>query len=146
MISTRSTLLAILASLAIPHAALAASAAVIKVSLQDTSTDPSIPAMTLKASETAVKAGEVRFEVTNESKTLVHEMLVVKSGSPESLPYDAKADQLIESKFKSLGEVSELEPGKSGQLTLKLTPGTYLLFCNQVGHFHANMWAKLTVN
>ena len=44
-----------------------------------------------------------------------------------------------------LGEVSELDPGKSGTLTLKLDPGTYMLFCNIPGHYMAGMWTTVTV-
>ena len=34
-----------------------------------------------------------------------------------------------------LGEVSELDPGKSGTLTLTIKPGKYLLVCNVPGHY-----------
>jgi uncharacterized cupredoxin-like copper-binding protein len=44
-----------------------------------------------------------------------------------------------------LGEVSELEPGKTGALRLDLKPGNYLLFCNIPGHFMAGMWTSFTI-
>jgi uncharacterized cupredoxin-like copper-binding protein len=47
--------------------------------------------------------------------------------------------------MKSLGEVEELQSSASGQLTLNLKPGNYLLTCNQPGHLHAGMWSKFTV-
>jgi uncharacterized cupredoxin-like copper-binding protein len=47
--------------------------------------------------------------------------------------------------MKSLGEVEELQPGESGQLTLNLKLGSYLLICNKPGHLHAGMWSKFTV-
>jgi uncharacterized cupredoxin-like copper-binding protein len=43
------------------------------------------------------------------------------------------------------GEVSELEPGKSGRLTINLKPGKYLLICNVAGHFVAGMWSPFEV-
>jgi len=52
----------------------------------------------------------------------------------------------FESKVESLGEVEELQPGTSGQPTLELKAGLYLLACNQPGHLHAGMWTKFTVN
>jgi uncharacterized cupredoxin-like copper-binding protein len=52
---------------------------------------------------------------------------------------------VIETQLKSLGEVEELKPGKSGKLTLNLKPGSYLLMYNQPGHWHAGMWTKFTV-
>jgi uncharacterized cupredoxin-like copper-binding protein len=41
--------------------------------------------------------------------------------------------------------VSELDPGKSGALTITLEPGLYLLFCNVPGHFISGMWTTITV-
>lgn len=43
------------------------------------------------------------------------------------------------------GEVSELDPGKGGSLTLSMKPGRYLLVCNISGHYKAGMWAEFTV-
>jgi uncharacterized cupredoxin-like copper-binding protein len=61
------------------------------------------------------------------------------------LPYDEKVGRVIENRIKDLGEVSDLPPGKSGSLTLTLTPGNYLLICNQPNHYRAGMWTRLTV-
>ena len=46
---------------------------------------------------------------------------------------------------KSLGEVADLEPGKSGELTLDLKPGYYALFCIIQGHYMAGMWKIIAV-
>jgi hypothetical protein len=55
--------------------------------------------MQMKLDHDSVKAGPVRFEVTSESKSLVHEMIVLKTDMPVSqLPYDQKKDVAIESK------------------------------------------------
>jgi hypothetical protein len=43
------------------------------------------------------------------------------------------------------GEVSELDPGKSGSVTVALKAGKYLLICNVPGHFGAGMWTEFTV-
>lgn len=111
------------------------------------SADMSKAIMHVTADTASVSAGEVTFEVTNASKSMVHEMLVVKvSDLATQLPYDAATDRIDEDKAGSLGEVSELDAGKSGSLTLKLEPGTYLLFCNLRGHYMAGMWTTITVN
>ncbi len=39
----------------------------------------------------------------------------------------------------------ETEPGESGQVTLHLNPGTYILFCNIPGHYAMGMWTLLKV-
>lgn len=121
-----------------------ASGTVVKVELQD---DGTLNSMRMKLNHASVKAGPVTFEVTNESKSLVHEMLVIPTSLEASaLPYDAKKDVFVESKVESLGEVEEMQPGTSGHLTLELKAGLYLLACNQPGHLHAGMWTKFTVN
>lgn len=98
-------------------------------------------------SDTAeVPAGDVTFEVANMSAAMVHEMIVAKvADTAVQLPYDAKTDRIDEDAAKALGEVSELDAGKTGSLTLTLEPGTYMLFCNLRGHYMAGMWTMLTV-
>lgn len=111
------------------------------------SADMSKAIMSVTADATSVPAGEVTFEVTNASKSMVHEMLVVKvTDLATQLPYDAATDRIDEDKAGSLGEVSELDAGGTGSLTLTLEPGTYLLFCNLRGHYMAGMWTSITVN
>ena len=93
-----------------------------------------------------VKAGEVTFEVTNDSKVMQHEMLVAPAPAEgQQFPYIAAEARVDEEAAGDLGEVSELDPGKSGALTLTLEPGTYVLFCNIGGHFDGGMWTLLTV-
>ena len=93
------------------------------------------------------KAGVVTFKVTNNSKDTIHEMIVMqldKAGDP--LPYIAAENRVDEDKSGDKGEVSELDPGKSGSLTVDLKPGKYLLICNVPGHYASGMWTEFTVN
>jgi uncharacterized cupredoxin-like copper-binding protein len=93
-----------------------------------------------------IKAGPVNFEVKNNSEKTIHEMLVLPVKDINTpLQYINNENRLDESKTNSLGEVSELDPGKSGTLTLDLKPGKYLLTCNVPGHYMAGMWTLLTV-
>jgi uncharacterized cupredoxin-like copper-binding protein len=131
---------------ALPCRVALADSTIVKVELQDTTTSDALQGMHMKLDHDSVKAGSVTFRVTNESKALVHEMLVIQTNLPlTALPYDPKKDKFIENKVKSLGEVEGLQLGASGQLTLNLKPGNYLLTCNQPGHLHAGMWSKFTV-
>ena len=92
----------------------------------------------------AVHPGKVTIRATNESKTMVHEVIVIRdTGAP--LPYSDEAAKLVESQMKSLGEVSDLDPGKSNYRVFTLTPGNYLLICNQPQHFKRGMWTRLKV-
>jgi uncharacterized cupredoxin-like copper-binding protein len=94
-----------------------------------------------------IKAGPVTFEVKNNSEKTIHEMLVLPiKDTTTPLPYTKNEYRLDENKTNSLGEVSELDPGKSGILTLTIKPGKYLLVCNVPGHYASGMWTLLTVS
>ena len=124
----------------------AATTQTVAITLQDPSADPSLSSMVIKAEPAKVRAGRVTLEAVNLSKTLVHEVLVVRAPSTgKDLPYDAKTDTVVEKRVRSLGEIPELKPGGQGKLTLNLKPGTYLLFCNQPGHYKSGMSTKLVV-
>jgi uncharacterized cupredoxin-like copper-binding protein len=142
---------------AVPHPSLAA--ATIKVSLTDLGADKEMPTnlgmgmggdmskatMAITVDTAKVKAGEVTFVVTNNSKEMIHEMLVAPADPAKPLPFVAADSRVDEEASKDLGEVSELDSGKSGSLTITLEPGTYILFCNIAGHYMAGMWTLITV-
>ncbi|KRB18295.1 MULTISPECIES: sulfocyanin-like copper-binding protein [Mesorhizobium] len=109
--------------------------------------DLSKATMGIKASPGAVKAGKVTFNVKNDSKDTVHEMIVMYLADPRKpLPYVEAENRVDEDKAGDKGEVSELDPGKSGTLTVELKAGKYLLICNVPGHFGAGMWTEFTVD
>jgi uncharacterized cupredoxin-like copper-binding protein len=84
-------------------------------------------------------SGKVTFTVTNSGK-IIHEMVVVP-GTPTSLTQpDGTA-----SEDGTLGEVSDVEVGKTQKLTITMPPGTYTLLCNLPGHFANGMYASFTV-
>jgi uncharacterized cupredoxin-like copper-binding protein len=101
--------------------------------------------MGVYVSATSVKAGEVVFDVTNAAtSTVEHEMLVVlltpaQLADPKSLPMRKGESRFDEDAVKDFGEVSELQPGATGSLTLTLAPGHYMLVCNVAGHYQAGM-------
>ena len=102
-------------------------------------------AMGIKLSTDQVPAGNVVFKVTNSSKETAHEMLVFHYVEGMQFPYDPKILKIDEDKAGSLGEVSETEPGKVGEVQLDLKPGKYVVLCDVPGHFANGMWALLTV-
>ena len=102
--------------------------------------------MAIKTDTAKLKAGRVTFDAANLSKNLVHEVLVVPAlPAGKELPYDVKTNTVIEKRLHSLGEIPELKPGAQAQLTLNLKPATYLLFCNQPGHYKSGMSTKLVI-
>jgi uncharacterized cupredoxin-like copper-binding protein len=135
-----------LCSLLLAGAANAAPAAeLLGIKLQDSSTDPSIAHMRIVLDHTALKSGRVTLQAENQSKTLVHEVLIARDDAAKALPFDAKHDRVIENRVRRLGEIADLAPGKTGKLTLTLKSGTYVLFCNQPGHYKDGMVAKVIV-
>lgn len=108
--------------------------------------DMSKAVMFVEADKFAVKAGLVTFRATNASDDMIHELLVAPiAGMDNRLPYKDTDQQVDEDAAGSLGEVADLEPGKSGELTLDLKPGYYALFCNIPGHYMAGMWKIIAV-
>ena len=96
--------------------------------------------------QTTVAAGKITFDVVNDSKDIIHEFMIspVKAGETE-LPFIVEENRVDEEKAGHLGEVSELDPGKSGSLTIDLPAGNYIVYCNIPAHFNNGMWSMLTV-
>lgn len=108
--------------------------------------DTSKATMGIRSSPETVKAGEITFNVTNDSKDTVHEMIVMYLADPaQPLPYINAENRVDEDRAGDKGEVSELDPGAAGKLTVALKPGKYLLICNVPGHYAAGMWSEFTV-
>ncbi len=124
----------------------ATTAQTVTVMLQDHGVDRSHSDMAIKTDTATVKSGSVTLQAVNQSKHQVHEVVIVPAPSPGTdLPYDAKSDTVDEKRVRSLGEISDLKPGAHGKLTLNLKPGTYLLLCNQPGHYKSGMSTRLVV-
>ena len=162
MTTMRQYVISLAAGLTLALAATAASAAtVVNVELWDKGAgmtmatnmaygtpglDMSKATMGVKATPATARAGVFSFHVTNTSKDTVHEMIVMYLDDPtKPLPYIDKDSKVDEDKAGDKGEVSELDPGKSGELTVVLKPGKYLLICNVAGHFVAGMWTEFEV-
>ncbi len=108
--------------------------------------DLSKATMGIRATPASAPRGVVTFKVTNTSKDTIHEMIVMYLADPtKPLPYIEAEQRVDEDKAGDKGEVSELDPGGTGTLTVNLQPGTYLLICNVPGHYAAGMWTEFTV-
>ena len=77
--------------------------------------DMNMAIMSIEIDQKSVPAGKVTFEVTNASKETIHEMLVAPVADEDAvLPFVENENRVDKEKTGDLGEVSELEPGKSG--------------------------------
>lgn len=108
--------------------------------------DMSKAMMKIDADKFAVPAGLVTFKVKNASANMEHEMVVVPIKDMSTpLPYKDADNGVDEDAAKAAGEVSELQPGKSGETTIDLKPGLYAMICNVSGHYGAGMWRVIAV-
>jgi uncharacterized cupredoxin-like copper-binding protein len=102
--------------------------------------------------KTSAPAGKVLFNVTNAGTQFKHEFVVIKTDlAPDALPADStgRVDEEAGAGITYIGEVEELEIGATGNVSLPLTAGKYVLICNIVeaggGHeSHYNMGMRVT--
>ena len=100
----------------------------------------------VRADVNTVRAGPVSFTFENDGNE-VHEMLVTRTDiAPGQIPVDAATNTFNEDDpaSKVLDEISEFDPGKTGSVTINLTPGTYQLVCNVPGHYTNGMSMSFT--
>ena len=105
-------------------------------------TDQSETAQSFKFDKTSVAAGKVTFTFKN-SGTRKHEMVVLKTDEV----FDALkvgADNKV-SEDTSKGEIGETDAGKTGTVTIDLTPGKYVIVCNIEKHYAQGMRTAFTV-
>jgi uncharacterized cupredoxin-like copper-binding protein len=106
--------------------------------------------------KTSVPAGNVLFNVTNAGTQFKHEFVVIKTDlAPDALPADStgRVDEEEGAGMTFIGELEELEIGASGNVSLALTAGKYVLICNIVesgsgheSHYNQGMRVAFTVS
>ena len=116
---------------------------VVRVQLQD-GTD-GIRGMRLKTSRMSAPAGQITFQIVNESKSREHEFNVIKTDAPSPAALPGQGEEIDLNGLPNLGESGDLEPGASHDLTVNLQPGNYILICNEPGHAHQGMWSRFRV-
>lgn len=91
-----------------------------------------------------VPAGKITFVVTNPS-LMRHEFLVIKTDkAPDQLP-TLPNGRVDEEAVNILNTIEDVPPHGSGNLTLDLAAGSYVLICNLPAHYGQGMRAGLTV-
>ena len=101
---------------------------------------------------TNIKAGDVRFDIKNDGDK-DHEFVVVKTDlAPDALPTTDTGEVDEEGTgFEAIGELEDIKSGTSdGTVTLTLTPGKYVVFCNvyaeDLAHYQKGMRLAFTVS
>ena len=98
------------------------SAAIVNADLREFSID---------LDKSSAPAGKVTFRVENSGEEL-HEFVVLKTDlAPGQLPLDAagNADEEADG-VVAMGELEDIAPGMSDELTLNLERGNYVIICN----------------
>jgi hypothetical protein len=95
----------------------------------------------------ALSAGRVTLQVHNEGPD-VHELLVARVGGGAPLPLRRDGLTVDEARIQAatLGNLEPGRPGTTRELSIDLTPGRYILFCNMYGHYRGGMRTQLVVN
>jgi hypothetical protein len=94
----------------------------------------------------ALPAGKVVLQVANKGP-VAHELLVVRAPADGALPMRTDGLTVDEDRL-TRSEVGVLEPADAHavrDLSVDLTPGRYVLFCNMSGHFLGGMHRVLVV-
>ena len=86
-----------------------------------------------------VRAGRVTFVVRNDG-TMDHEFLVLHSDRHHH-SLKVKGGKAVET--GRLGEIPKIPSGTVKRITLKVSPGRYVLLCNMLGHYQAGQYAAL---
>jgi uncharacterized cupredoxin-like copper-binding protein len=108
--------------------------------------DMSMATMGITVDLQVIPAGDVTFQVINDSGEFYHEMIVLRLDDPANqLPYIVDEERVDAEGVANAGKLKELKPHQSGTLKLALEPGTYILYCNIAGHYMMGMWALVTV-
>ena len=103
-----------------------------------------------------IAKGKSNFVAKN-SGTVKHEVVVVRGTDPSALPTkpDGSVDEGQIRKRDKVGETGDLKAGKTKSKTLKLSAGSYILFCNiidtepdgsQVSHFAKGMHTTINAS
>ncbi len=100
----------------------------------------------VKPSAGTVAPGRVSFSAVNQGKE-EHELVVLKTDlAPNALQMRASEDKVDETaSAQNLGEIEDVEAGKTKTGTFELPAGRYVLVCNVAGHYRQGMATSFEV-
>lgn len=84
-----------------------------------------------------IRAGKVTFIASNVGR-LPHELMVERM--PMKFDAPMQPDEAA-----AQGMIDDMSPGHHGRMTMRLRPGTYMLFCNAPGHYAAGQHITFNV-
>ncbi len=98
-------------------------------------------------SRASASAGKITFQVTNDSASITHELLVspVKNFMNFGYKPDAAEARVDEGSMNIIEETHGMKPGTYKSITVDLKPGKYIIVCNKPGHFSDGMFLPFVV-
>jgi uncharacterized cupredoxin-like copper-binding protein len=88
-------------------------------------------------------AGKISFDIRNDGTT-THEFEIFRTDlAPDALPTDG--DVVDDAGLQAVEEVEDVAPGTSAQLSVDLSPGSYVMICNLPEHYAKGMHSGFTV-
>ncbi len=98
----------------------------------------------LKAEPATVPAGPVTFVVTN-AGSVVHSFTVLKTSlAPDKVPADLTDPARVQEGGRA-GTTGQVPAVQTKELALERKSGSYVLLCNEPGHYAIGMRTALTV-
>jgi uncharacterized cupredoxin-like copper-binding protein len=97
-------------------------------------------------SQSTASAGKLTFKVHNSGHEK-HEFVILRTNlDAASLPLEAGKVKEDASGVTHVDELDGVAAGNDRDLTVDLTPGTYIFVCNIPGHVHEGMVARFTTS
>lgn len=134
------------AALALAASVLSAGLVVISAPAADNATSCAVVSVALTEwklmpGQVTVRPGRVSFVVRNDG-TMDHEFLVLRSDVHHH-SLKVKGGKAVEK--ERLGRIPRIPSGASKRITLRVSPGKYVMLCNLLGHYQAGQFAALRV-
>ena len=98
----------------------------------------------VKLSQPSVSAGQVTFALKNTGK-LAHELAILKTDLAHDKIPVRPTDATKVQEPGMIGEIEGVDPGQTKEGIFDLTPGTYVIICNEKEHYQAGMHVAFTV-
>ena len=108
--------------------------------------NPALATMGITLDVAEVPAGEISFQILNDSLEFYHAVVISPVNDPMvPLPYLIEEQRVDEAAAGVTANLGELKSHASATKKVTLGPGTYILYCNISGHYAMGMWTLLTV-
>ena len=102
----------------------------------------------ISASTATLSAGLISFDIVNRGPS-THEFVVFETDrAPDRMPLGTDGLTIDEDSpaVRHIGELAQVDVGRSTTLALRLSPGTYVFICNMEGHYLGGMHTQVTVH